>query len=61
MIAGNMKKKPLTISMMGRRGGLSRSSAKSEAARRNGLKGGRPAVKVNGHRVKDEDPEDLPI
>lgn len=52
--------------MMGRRGGLSRSSAKSEAARKNGLKGGRPAVKVNGakvngHQVKDEDPEDLPI
>lgn len=61
-----MKKKPLTIAMMGRRGGLSRSSAKSEAARKNGLKGGRPAVKVNGtkvngHQVKDADPEDLPI
>ena len=72
-----MKKKPLTHSMICRKAGLSRSPAKAEAARRNGLKGGRPSVNgkahVNGLKIKEvkyviernkpeyTDSEDVPI
>lgn len=49
--------------MFARMGGLSRSIRKSEAARKNGLKGGRPVEKVNGTKVNGHaaDPDDLPI
>lgn len=60
-----MKKKPLTVAMMARKGGLCRSDRKAEAARNNGLRGGRPVVKVNGAVVKEvlttKDPDDEPI
>jgi len=51
-----MKKPTFTLAQITRKGGLSRSPAKVQAARKNGLLGGRPPGKpqLNGHSVLKE-------